>query len=127
MSGTVPKTVRQDGIGIGRITSPVNTFTFASGSTTPTEGFADMRLFAGGVLSTPSGHTGSVYFQEADNYGGAGAGRMGKDDGTDIAMTDLVGGRPYTMPADVFPAWFVRPELGTAPSAQRVYKWRGKG
>lgn len=127
MSGTVPKTVRQDGIGIGRITSPVYTFTFASGSTTPAEPFADMRLFAGGILTTPSGHTGSVYFQETENYDGAGAGRLGKDDGTDVEMTGLVGGRPYTMPAEVFPAWFVRPELGTAPSAQRVYKMRDKG
>lgn len=119
-------TLEQIGKAIGRTVSGPIEVTIGSGTTTA-DTWIDMRHYAGGIVETPDGHTGTIYFPEADNYGGSNYGRLTNDSGTELEITDAVGGKPFTMPAGIYPAYWITLESSVAAPNDATYKVRLKG
>jgi hypothetical protein len=118
--------IEQIGKPIGRITRNSEVVTIVSGTTQSTD-ILDFRNCAGAIVETPIGHTGTLYFQECDNYGGLSMGRLADDTATDYEITQPVGGRSYTAPAGIYPAHFMTLELSAAAPETLEYKIRFKG
>jgi hypothetical protein len=118
--------IEQIGKPIGRIIRNSEAVTIVSGTTVGTE-ILDFRNCSRAIVETPSGHTGTLYFQECDNYGGLSMGRLADDSATDYEITQPVGGRPYTAPTGIYPAHFITLELSAAAPETLAYKVRFKG
>lgn len=119
-------TTEQVGKPIGRMTSRSELIPIASGTTMGTV-WLDAKLYAGGIVEMPDGHTGTLYVNESDNESGLSGGRLGDNTGADVTITDTVGGRPYTFPDAVFPVHYITLEVSPAAPNDLNYKVRMKG